>query len=758
MLDFAENAALSRLTGGDLQAFARMVDASPSILWVADAEGRCVYLSQQWYVATGGTPELDLGHGWTRHIHPDDRTSALAVYEEAAQLKNSFRVELRFRHRDGSYRWYLDAGNPRFNEAGAFCGFIGSVVDVHETKSISEAHREQREIVRSMTEQNLVGIVRTDLNGRFVFANEEFCRFVGRPLAELQRLTVADVTHPEDYRASGPMLENLVRTGESFLLEKRYVRPDKSLFWVQNVVTLVRDSSGAPESILAIASDMNERRRQQVQLQEREAYFQSLVDNSPAMIWITDQEAHCTYLSKSWYDYTGRSPEQDLGFGWLENIHPADYPAASAMYSKATAARGFLSIDYRLRRHDGTYRWAVDIGHPRFDAEGNFVGYIGTVIDVHDQKLAAEQLAESQQELEALTRFIPQIIWTALPDGKTDFFNERWYEFTGMDRSLSGDALWLPIIHPEDQQRTFEAWYHSVKTGEPYSIEYRFWDRHHQDYRWFLGQAVPLKDSQGHIRRWYGSCVDIHAQKTLSEELRKTVLARDEFLSIASHELRTPLTSLKLQAQTLDRAFAQGQEEYYSRERIVNFARQTSRQVNRLSRLVDDMLDVSRIRTGLLTMEKRDFDLGDLVAEVAGRLRDQFTTEQGSVAVQLEREPAPGHWDYLRIEQVVTNLLTNAFRYGRRRPVRVRVTSDSERRVVRLSVQDEGDGIAPEYLEKIFDPFERAGMSANEVSGMGLGLFISRQIVTAHGGKIWAESLVGAGATFVMELPVSASS
>jgi signal transduction histidine kinase/PAS domain-containing protein len=239
----------------------------------------------------------------------------------------------------------------------------------------------------------------------------------------------------------------------------------------------------------------------------------------------------------------------------------------------------------------------------------------------------------------------------------------------------------------------------------------------------------------------------------LSDDLKSAVRARDEFLSIASHELKTPLTSLKLQSQIFKRSVQKGDLRVYEKDRVDAIVDQTDKQTARLTRLVDDMLDISRIRSGQLTINKEDFSFCDLVKETIERLSCQFSNNKAIPKLEHECEII-GHWDKLRIEQVVTNLLTNAIRYGAGKPVNIRVEAVKDN--VLLSVQDQGIGMDKKSQKKIFDRFERV-VNANEVSGLGLGLFISKKIVLAHGGKIWVESELGKGSTFFVELPLHAN-
>lgn len=241
-------------------------------------------------------------------------------------------------------------------------------------------------------------------------------------------------------------------------------------------------------------------------------------------------------------------------------------------------------------------------------------------------------------------------------------------------------------------------------------------------------------------------------KERLLQREKEHVAARDDFLSIASHELKTPLTSLKLQSQVMMRAIARKDPEALSEEKITNLVRQIDNQTTRLTRLVDDMLDISRIRTGRLKIVKEKVNLNEVIMDVIERLKPQFIKSIGETP-ELDLVPeVEGQWDRFRLEQVLTNLFTNAIRYGNGKPVKVK--TEIKDKSTTIYVIDHGIGIAKENIDKIFERFERGGMSASEVSGLGLGLYITSQIVKAHGGTIKVESEVNKGSTFIVELPI----
>jgi signal transduction histidine kinase len=231
---------------------------------------------------------------------------------------------------------------------------------------------------------------------------------------------------------------------------------------------------------------------------------------------------------------------------------------------------------------------------------------------------------------------------------------------------------------------------------------------------------------------------------------QQAVQVRDEFLSVASHELKSPLTSLFLQAQRLARLLQRGSREPPRLEVVSGVLETLNRQTQRLARLGEQLLDVSLLHSGRLELKLEPVDLGALVREVVERTGEQPGLAGYPVEVHVP-EPAVGHWDRSRLEQVLLNLLTNAMKYGEGRPVRVRVEQDDG--LVRLEVQDEGIGISSEDQVRIFERFERVTPTRHHYEGLGLGLYLTRQIVLAHGGSIRVRSAPGQGSTFTVELP-----
>lgn len=363
------------------------------------------------------------------------------------------------------------------------------------------------------------------------------------------------------------------------------------------------------------------------------------------------------------------------------------------------------------------------------------VGY-----DITEEIQLKRKLQESELRFKNLADTIPQIVWTAKPDGEVDYFNERWYELSGLPKDEIHIKNWKEIVHKDDLKNIEETWKRNIETGELHEVEYRLEKKDNPGtYHWYLGRGIPIKSDDGKILKWIGSTTDIHEFKTFLKQ-------KDDFLAITSHELKTPLTSIKLYAQALERMLKQ--EGY---EKGAEYAGKMGIQINRLNQLITDLLDVTKIQNGQLPLNKTVFDFDDLVSEVAEEAKisngnHKIISKLGSTGlVEGDRE---------RIQQVMQNFISNAIKYSPNKEKIVICSHTDEEGNACFSVEDFGIGIPKNKIEKIFEQFYRVNEeSSNTFEGMGLGLYISSQIIKRSEGKIKVYSELGKGSKFSFSLP-----
>lgn len=344
-------------------------------------------------------------------------------------------------------------------------------------------------------------------------------------------------------------------------------------------------------------------------------------------------------------------------------------------------------------------------------------------------------------------------MYLAWGDSFTQFYNDAYRPILGTG-DLHPKALGTSVTEtwPEIWSTIGPMWKRVKETGENFASDnFRLiLERNgYQEESYFSYSYSPVRDDDGSIKGVLVTCLETTQQVLSGRDLKEALRARDEFISIASHELKTPLTSLKLQSQIQKRLIVKNDPKAYVPERITSFSEMIDVQINKLNRLVDDMLDISRINTGHLSINPDIVDLGKLILGVIDDMRSQFSANNFP-KLDVE-EKIFGTWDALRIEQVVANLLTNAIRYGLDRPILIKIAKESGLAVI--TVKDHGIGISETNHRIIFERFER--LNEKEVSGLGLGLYLTKQIVEAHKGEIKVLSKLGEGSTFIVELPIN---
>ncbi|OFX25966.1 MAG: hypothetical protein A2V77_08285 [Anaeromyxobacter sp. RBG_16_69_14] len=360
------------------------------------------------------------------------------------------------------------------------------------------------------------------------------------------------------------------------------------------------------------------------------------------------------------------------------------------------------------------------------------------------------RLQESEARFRHMADALPQIIWTALPGGEVDYVNSRGAEYAGVPAEQGLENGWLEFVHPEDRSRIWSDWNVATISGETLDSEYRL-RRFDGVYRWQLVRALPLRNAQGVVVRWFGTSTDVEdqrlAQKVMQEEDRR----KNDFLAVLSHELRNPLTPIQNAASLLRRVEA-GSPDFDRALTILE------RQLRLMVRLIDDLLDVSRITHGKVILKKERIDLVAVVRSLLDDRRESLEADKLVLEVALPQEPLWVKADFSRATQAVGNLLDNAQKYtSGGGVVRVEVRAEGGEAVV--IVKDSGAGLSPAALERIFAPFVQVGVpAAGRRGGLGLGLSLVKSLAELHGGSVQAHSEgVGRGSVFAFRMPLTAS-
>jgi PAS domain S-box-containing protein len=466
----------------------------------------------------------------------------------------------------------------------------------------------------------------------------------------------------------------------------------------------------------------------------------------------------CTYWSPVMERLFGITAESAVG-----RVLPASLTSPSSATHDAPLARVLAGEDVHL---EGALAAAKAGGSPPLTYDARYVpwravtgaveGGVGVLRDTSQRRRAEQRALETESRFRIMADVAPVLLWMAGPDALCTFFNQTWLDFTGRTLEQEWGVGWAEGVHFEDFQRCIDTYMAAFAERRTFEMEYRL-RRADGQYRWVLDRGTPRWESDGRFAGYIGSCADITDRKDLELELLNAVRVRDEFLSIASHELRTPLTALRLRLDSVARSLEHRAPEHLANGRLAASAGDAQSQVARLTTLVERLLDISRFAEGRLALEREELDLVPVVRAVLEAMREPARLNGCELRLTAPRAMR-GCWDRVRLEQLVTNLVGNAMKFGARHPVDVLLEEVAEPSpgAARLLVADRGIGIDPQYQRRIFGRFERA-VSARHFGGLGLGLWVAKQIVDAHEGTISVESAPGEGATFTIVLPTAAA-
>jgi PAS domain S-box-containing protein len=450
----------------------------------------------------------------------------------------------------------------------------------------------------------------------------------------------------------------------------------------------------------------------------------------------------------------GLPPETDTSIdAFLAYLHPDDRQRVLARFEAASkrGGEGAFGSEIRIVRADGRIRWVSWRGRAVIGElpEGRrVVRVIGAVFDITERKQADEALADRESLYRTLAEAMPHIVYTTGPGGETDYVNSRWFEYAGLDAATARALDWIDRIHADDREGTRAAWRTAIATGAEFTAEFRF-QRRDGEYRWHSSRALPVRNDAGAVVRWIGTITDVHDITQATAALRDADRRKDEFLATLAHELRNPLSPMRIAVTLLGRR-EEGDAEI-SRLRLV-----IERQVDHLTRLVDDLLDVSRITRDKLTLRKEPVDLATIIQGAIEAARPEIDRHGHHLIVTMPAEPLWGECDVVRIAQVLSNLLHNAAKYTPRRGT-IRVETERQEKEAIVRVRDTGVGIPADKLPRLFEMFYQADPTRDRADGgLGIGLTLVHRLLEMHGGRVEARSGgPGLGSEFIVRLPLS---
>jgi PAS domain S-box-containing protein len=490
-----------------------------------DGDGRVDFLNPVAEALTGWTAQEARGRPLPGVFHIVNETTRQPVENPALRALSEGVIVGLANHtvliaRDGTERPIDDSAAPIRDSAGV----VGAVLvfrDITDRKRAEAEVRRAGEQARTILESITDAFCAFDRQWRFTYVNRQAEVLLGR-----SRTDLIGKNHWDEYPDTlGTETERAYRRaageGVAVAFEVFYPPHDR---WYEIHAYPSADGLGV------YFRDATERRRAAEALRRSEERFRLLAETIPQLAWTARADGHIEWYNRRWYEYTGTTPEEMEGWGWQAVHDPRALPAVLDRWKSSIATGEPFEMVFPLKGADGRFRPFLTRVSPLRDGEGRIVSWFGTNTDIGALKEAEDRLRVSEARFRQLADAMPQIVWTAGPDGQIDYSNRRWHEYTGLTEGV-GNAAWSAVVHPDDMPAAAERWAESLRSGAAFDMELRLLDGHARSYRWHLLRTVPVRDESGAVARWYGTATDIDGQRRAADSAR--------FLSEASAALAT---------------------------------------------------------------------------------------------------------------------------------------------------------------------------------------------------------------------------
>lgn len=678
--------------------FQGAVEAVQGILWTTNSDGEVEDVQQAWAKLSGQTKEEYKGNGWANAIHPEDKTYTLIAWNKAVIAKTKFICEHRIKLKDGSWGQFLVRAIPLFNPDGTVREWVGVHLDISIRRRAEEAIKESEKKFKQLVDSMPQKISQSDAIGNVIFLNQQWLNDTGLCFEELNDFKWIKALHPNDMENVVRNWKTAVDTGNMFDMECRILNKRGEYIWNLSRAVPLKNEQGEITMWVGSNTDIHEQKEQKMFLEKAVKERTKALDESNKILVFQNKEQQ------------NRAQDLIILSGNLK-IQQQELSKANFLLTKQEEDVKVINSQlYQLNREL----------EQRVDSR-------------------TKALEVSEHRFRSMMETIPQIAWTNTIKLEVTFYNQRWYDYTGLNFEQTKLSGWQKVVYPDDLQDTLQQFRNILKTMEGGGFQARLQSSDNQ-YRWHLIRLMPIRDEAGQMQLWVGTATDIQELKLLQQQ-------KDDFISIASHELKTPITSLKLSLQLLNELKLS-----LPTPLVPNLIIQANRSLDKFTLLIDDLLNSSRANEGQLHLNKTKFILSKIIDDCCSYVRIEgiYTIKTvGDMEVEV-------YADAKKIEQIMINFVNNSIKYAPKSK-EIYISIETLNDMVKVSVADKGPGISKENLQHLFDRYYRVESNGiNYAAGLGLGLYISSEIVKKHGGQIGVNSEIGRGSTFWFTLPLIA--
>jgi len=694
------------------------------------------------------------------HVLPEDRPDVDRRFREAVSTQHDWEFQCRIRRVDGAVRWIWARGHGQYGDDGEPVRMLGLVQDVTARKEAEIQLKESKERMQVLSEAMPQVVWSADATGAFDYYNQHAYEYGGVSPEDVQGWNWASVIHPEDLTATLERWRRSLETGETYVVEQRLRRADGQFRWHLTRGVALRDPDGRVVRWIGTATDIHDQK-------QAEARYRSLFDTTSDGVWINGLDGRIREVNDAYCRMSGYRQDEIVGMP-VSDFEAVESPEdISEHIRKLIESGAHDSFESKHRRKDGSL-FDVDITALYLEREGQTAIFVRDITarkeaekvlqaSVAERRRAEEALRDSRKKYQGLVETNVDFIWEMDAQGRYTYCSPQMETLWGL--KPEGMIGRTPFdVMPEGERDTARRAFLELARSPG---AFRGLESSAVDGRGRLifveTSGLPIHDDAGTLLGFRGTTRDVTERRRAEEALREANARlteadrrKDQFLATLSHELRNPLAPVKNSLYVLSHAAPGGDQARRARDVI-------ERQVDQLSRLVDDLLDLTRITSGKIQLQRRRLELNELVRRTIEDHRTLFERSE----LNVEFEPAPRevfiHADWNRAAQVLGNLLHNAAKFtpaGGRVTISASADLAAGQGVVRVA--DTGAGIAPELLDHLFEPFVQADATlARSRGGLGLGLALAKELVELHGGSVEARSEgLGRGSEFTVRLPL----
>ena len=739
-----------------------LIETMPALVVCALPDGSVELVNRAWQEYTGCSLHQLSGWVWQTTIHPDEVAKFIDEWTAALAGGKPFQTEARIRRADRQYHWFLirKALSIPLNQGGdSSVHTLITCEDINDRKETQAKLQQSEAQLQAFLENSPNLIFLKDRQGRYLYANKEFKRALritekqieGKKDEELFSAKQAAVFQTND--------RQVIEAGVPMEFEEVALHEDGEHTSIVQKFPLL-NAEGEIYAIGGVVTDITERKQGEYARRYSEERHRLVVETAPDAVISMDESGAIQFANPATLGVFGYEPAELIGKPltvlmpeFIRKVHEAGFSRYLATGQRHINWQGTELTG--LRKNGQEFPVEVSFGELVKNGHRIFTGFVR---DISERKLAEDKLRASERTLRQLTETIPQMLWSAEADGAIDYCNQRVLDYTGLSPEQVRGAGWMNSVHRDDIEKMTQAWTAAVLTGGPFQYEFRGRRAADNAYRWCISSALPLRDQEGRVIKWFGSVVDLHDWKEAQQALRMTQaeLARvsrlttmGELAASIAHEVNQPLTAVTNNSNACLRLLA---ADNLKPEVLRRALAEIVADGNRASAVV------TRIR-GFIKKEpaeKSKLDINDVIQEVLTLADRELSENQVLLERQLTEALPLVSADRVQMQQVLLNLIINGIEAmaavtNRTRSLSIQSRIDDSGDVL-VAVCDSGTGLSSE-ARRLFTPF-----FTTKPNGMGMGLSISRSLVESHGGRLWAEPNSPHGAVFCFTLPESVGS